>query len=202
MDTRVCSRLGASMLLGAGVTTLVLLLMHALIEPEEMFLEDRPPGGTLTFLPVIEDEPPERDRQPPDKPPQPDEPPPPPPLADFEDGGVVLTDDFLPPHTDPPTGPQGPVMSDGDALPVVKVTPVYPTRAAERGIEGHVLVEFTIDKLGRVVDVSIVDADPRGVFDRAALKAVERFRYKPRVVNGKAIPVSGVQHLVSFELNE
>lgn len=93
-------------------------------------------------------------------------------------------------------------MSDGDALPVVKVTPVYPARAAERGIEGHVLVEFTIDTLGRVADIAVVHADPRGVFDRAALKAVERFRYKPRVVNGIAIPVSGVQHLVSFELNE
>lgn len=202
MDTRVGSRLGASILLGAAVTSLVLLLMHALIKPDETFLENEPPGGTVTFLPLLEDEPPEARRHPPVKPPEPDEAPPPPPPAVFDDGTVAFNESFTAPSSDPPTGPRGLAMSDGDALPVVKVTPIYPARAAERGIEGHVLVEFTIDKLGRVVDIAVVHADPRGVFDRAALKAVERFRYKPRVVNGIAIPVSGVQHLVSFELNE
>jgi protein TonB len=49
--------------------------------------------------------------------------------------------------------------------------------------------------------VQVIEAEPRGMFERAALKAVERFRYKPRVVNGEATTVNGVQHLVTFELS-
>jgi periplasmic protein TonB len=69
------------------------------------------------------------------------------------------------------------------------------------GIEGYVLLQFTIDELGRVVNPSGIEAQPRGVFDGAGLKAVERFKYKPRVVDGRAVPVTGVQHLLTFNLS-
>ena len=187
--------------LGAVVTSLVLLLMQSLIHSDGAAVEEPPPGHTLSFVPVIEDRAPEETDRKPQQPPKPQAPPPPPRISSFDP--VAVGDGFSvdPPEAAPPIGPAGSTLSDGDALPIVKVRPVYPQRALTRGIEGHVLVQFTIDELGRVVNATVLHAEPRGVFERAALQAVERFRYKPRVVNGEAIPVSGVQHRLSFELD-
>jgi protein TonB len=66
--------------------------------------------------------------------------------------------------------------SDGDYLPIVKVAAIYPRRAQSRGIEGFVIVEFTVTKTGAVTSPSVVQAEPEGVFDRAALDAVVKFK--------------------------
>ncbi|WP_159822678.1 energy transducer TonB [Colwellia sp. 20A7] len=90
---------------------------------------------------------------------------------------------------------------DGDYLPIVKVAAVYPRRAQSRGIEGYVIVEFTVTKTGAVTSPIVVQAEPEGVFDRAALDAVVKFKYKPRVVDGVAMSVAGVQNKISFEID-
>ncbi len=92
--------------------------------------------------------------------------------------------------------------SDGEYLPIVKVAPVYPRRAQSRGIEGWVLLRFTVTESGSVINPEVVDAEPPNTFDRAAMKAVERFKYKPRVVNGEAQQVHGVEHLITFKLDD
>lgn len=202
MTRTTLPRLTAAITLGAGLTTLVLLLMQSLIESDQLPWADPASAGTLTFLPAIDEMPAVVERNPPRKPPDPVAPPPPPNVVrDHFTGAGTSGVEITPPRLDDPQGPAAGGLSDGEALPVVKVRPVYPSRAQQQGIEGYVLVEFTIDELGRVVDVHVVEAKPRGSFERAALKAVERFRYKPRVVNGQAMPVSGVRHLVSFELD-
>lgn len=91
--------------------------------------------------------------------------------------------------------------SDGDYLPIVKVAAIYPRRAQSRGIEGFVVVEFTVTKTGAVTNPLIIHAEPEGVFDRAALDAVVKFKYKPRVVDGVAMAVGGVQNKISFEID-
>jgi len=91
--------------------------------------------------------------------------------------------------------------SDGDYLPIVKVAPVYPRRAQSRGLEGYVVVEFTVTKNGSVRDPLVIEAKPEGVFDRAAMDAAIKFKYKPRVVDGVAMEVSGVQNKISFEID-
>jgi protein TonB len=91
--------------------------------------------------------------------------------------------------------------SDGDYLPIVKVAAVYPRRAQARGIEGFVIVEFTVTKTGAVTSPEVLHAEPEGVFDRAALDAVVKFKYKPRVVDGVAMAVAGVQNKISFEID-
>lgn len=91
--------------------------------------------------------------------------------------------------------------NDGDYLPIVKVAAIYPRRAQARGIEGFVIVEFTVTKTGAVVNPVVVHAEPEGVFDRAALNAVIKFKYKPRVVDGVAMSVAGVQNKISFEID-
>lgn len=97
-------------------------------------------------------------------------------------------------------GPNLGAPTDGDYLPLVRIQPQYPRRAAERGIEGYVIVELTVTPLGTVENVRVVEADPPGYFEREAIRAAEKFKYKPKVVNGEAIPVDGVQYLFTFEL--
>lgn len=200
MNHPVATRLAGAIVLGAGVTTLVLLLMQSLIESDENPVEAEKPAPPLSFVRLLDDDPIDVRRDPPSPPPEPDQPPPPPRMTLHGDPGPQTIAVFTPPEPETPTGPGGAGMSEGEALPIVKVRPVYPRNAISRGIEGHVLVQFTIDTVGRVTDVEVLEASPRGVFERAAVQAVERFRYKPRVVNGQPTPVR-VQHRLTFELD-
>lgn len=92
--------------------------------------------------------------------------------------------------------------SDGDYLPLVRVQPQYPRRAQERGIEGFVIVELTVAADGTVPPESIVvlQAEPKGYFERAAIKAAQKFKYKPKVINGKGQEVTGVTYKFSFNM--
>lgn len=103
-----------------------------------------------------------------------------------------------PPRVDP--GPTFKGLADGAAVPLVRVAPQYPTSAASRGTEGWVIIRFNVDEYGSVVEPEIIDAQPKGVFDRAAMKAIQKFKYKPKVVDGIARPFSGVQYRFTFEL--
>ena len=96
----------------------------------------------------------------------------------------------------------GDYTSDGEYLPMYKVKPQYPRRAQQRGIEGWVVVEFTVTETGTVEDPVVSSSDPPGIFDRAAINAALKFKYKPRVVDGKAIRVSGVKNRIIFELED
>ena len=93
------------------------------------------------------------------------------------------------------------LTSDGEYLPLVRMEPQYPRRAAERGIEGWVTVEFTVTEDGTVADPFVLEAEPENIFNRAALKAVLRFKYKPKVVNGVAQSVEGVRTRFTFQMD-
>lgn len=94
--------------------------------------------------------------------------------------------------------------TDGDYLPLVAIAPQYPTRAAQRGIQGWCLVSFTVDGLGNVIEESIqvVDAEPTNIFDRSSLRAAARFKFQPRVVDGEGVNVDGVQYLFRYQLED
>jgi len=85
-------------------------------------------------------------------------------------------------------------------VPLVKVAPIYPNRAASRGIEGWVRVEFTIRADGSVADAVVVQAKPEVVFDNAALDAINQWQFKPKMVNGVAVPQRAAQQL-QFKLD-
>ena len=91
---------------------------------------------------------------------------------------------------------------DGEYLPIVKVAPIYPRRAQTRGITGYCIVEYTVTKTGSIRDPQPVDCQPQGIFERASVKAAEKFKYKPRVVDGEAIEVAGVQNKFTYELEK
>jgi periplasmic protein TonB len=89
---------------------------------------------------------------------------------------------------------------DGDVIPVVQPRPDYPRRAVMGNIEGWVQVRFTVTAIGTVRDAVVVDSEPETVFDDAALEAISRWRYNPRVENGAAVERPGLQTVVRFEL--
>ena len=92
---------------------------------------------------------------------------------------------------------------DGEYLPIVKVAPIYPRRAQTRGITGYCIVTYTVTTTGAIRDPYVeneTDCSPKGIFERASLKAALKFKYKPRVVDGPAIEVAGVQNKFTYEL--
>jgi protein TonB len=99
-----------------------------------------------------------------------------------------------PPRTGLPFG------VDRDATPVVRVDPTYPPRQQANGIEGWVQVRFTVTAVGTVRDAIVVASEPKKVFDEAALEAVARWRYNPKVDGGVAVERVGLQALIRFEL--
>ena len=94
--------------------------------------------------------------------------------------------------------------TDGDYLPLVAIAPQYPTRAAQRGIEGWCLVSFTVNGLGSVVEetITVVDAEPPQIFNRSSVRAAARFKFQPRVEDGIGVEVAGVQYLFRYQLED
>ncbi|MGH7897794.1 MAG: energy transducer TonB [Candidatus Binatia bacterium] len=90
--------------------------------------------------------------------------------------------------------------SDRDVMPLVQIHPDYPPRAQSRGIEGWVVVQFTITPAGTVRDATVVEAQPKGMFDDAAIKAVSRWKYNPKVEEGVPVERRGVQVKLTFKL--
>lgn len=92
--------------------------------------------------------------------------------------------------------------ADGDYLPLVKIRPTYPEYALGRGIEGYVIVEFTVTRKGTTRNVRVVEADPPDVFNKAAIEAATEFEYKPRIVDGSPIEVKGVKNKIIFRFED
>jgi protein TonB len=90
--------------------------------------------------------------------------------------------------------------ADRDAVPLVRVEPEYPMRARQRGIEGWVMVRFNVNKAGAVADPAVVKSHPGTIFDKAALAAVRRWRYNPKIQQGKAVERHGLETIVSFDM--
>ncbi|MDA0953905.1 MAG: TonB family protein [Proteobacteria bacterium] len=91
---------------------------------------------------------------------------------------------------------------DGEYLPIVKVAPIYPRRAQTRGISGYCIVEYVVTRTGSIRDPIAIDCSPQGVFESASVRAAEKFKYKPRVVDGEPIEVAGVQNKFTYELEQ
>ena len=126
--------------------------------------------------------------------------------------------DTLPPEFDitPPTdinnsaprpkmnfkGKRSGVFADGSYVPIFKVPPIYPRRAQERGIEGCVMLEFAVTKLGSVRDPVVLWSQPNGMFDRAATRAALKFKYKPMIRDGNPVEVTGVLNQITFVIED
>ena len=87
-----------------------------------------------------------------------------------------------------------------NVIPLVRIPPTYPMRAANRRIQGWVKVEFTITKEGKVKDAIVVASKPSSIFNSAALKAIKRWKFKPHIIAGEAYEQRAAQTL-EFKLS-
>jgi|TARA_B110000196_G_C21121472_1_gene653438 protein TonB len=210
-------RLSVSVIVGIIVTLALFYLMQALISGADSALSEDRLGNLVDFVRVKKDEEVNAKKRQPKKPPPPDEPPPDVPPQDFnvsvDKSGFSLNDLDMNVAVDVGSGGFG--ISDGEYLPIVKVQPQYPRRALSRGLEGWVIVEFTVTAQGMVADPVVINNcgwiktprsegqcvdKPNSVFDSAAMKAAIKFKYKPKIIDGNPVATGGVQNKISFEL--
>lgn len=107
--------------------------------------------------------------------------------------------------TSPITFDNPPIMltpQDTGATPIVRSEPKYPITAAKEGIEGWVKLNFTISDTGQVLDANVIDAEPKRMFNREAVKALKRWKYRPKMVNGKAIIQPNQTIVLEFKLQK
>lgn len=91
---------------------------------------------------------------------------------------------------------------DGEATPIVRIEPKYPIQAARDGKEGWVRLRFTINEVGGVEDVEVIDAEPKRVFDKEAKRALRKWKYKPKMEEGKALRQPGMTVQLDFKLDQ
>jgi len=96
--------------------------------------------------------------------------------------------------------PGGGNMGDGEAIPMVIIQPRYPRKAAMEGIEGWVKFKFTIAPDGSPKNVELIDAQPRRIFERDARRAIYKWKFKPNVVDGKAVEQHNMVYTMQFQL--
>lgn len=200
------ARYGVGLALAIAVTFLLLWSMQALIAGGQNALTEAPRGNVLDFIRLKKDQPLAKKERKPQKPAKPKTPPPAmqaPQMQQANPNANTVSSSFTA-DIQADTGLSGGLnleAGDGDYLPIVKVAPIYPRRAQSRGIEGYVIVEFVVTKNGSVRDVVVVDAQPADIFNRAAIDAASKFKYKPRVVDGITTEVAGVQNRITFEID-
>jgi protein TonB len=90
--------------------------------------------------------------------------------------------------------------SDRDAVPQVRIQPDYPIQARQKGIEGWVDVKFTVGVDGSVRDAVVVNAQPKRIFDRAAIQAVKGWKYNPKIEDGRPVERRGLRVRIRFQL--
>jgi protein TonB len=91
-------------------------------------------------------------------------------------------------------------MFDGDLLPLQRIPPAYPRDAARAGVTGWVTLELVVNADGSVRSAKVTDSKPRGVFEASAVQAVMRWKFKPKIENGKPVEQRGSQK-IDFNLN-
>ena len=184
-------------LISFTITTGLLLLMRYFVATDDAAYAEGPALKRLVFQRTVMDPEPPARRPPPKRPPPVEPPPLNPVKLKVDPVGPPSFHDPVP----PPPPPGGPVLAEG-RLPIPFLTPApeYPQRALARGIEGWVLVGFTIAETGAVVDAVVVDAHPPGFFDAAALRALARYKYRPQLVAGVPTATPGMLLRIHFEI--
>ena len=120
-----------------------------------------------------------------------------PPVVDIDGSVTTFTGEYQPPkHGGLPR------IYNSQLVLALGVPPVYPGPAIQKRIEGYVIVGFSVNAAGGVVDPVVIESSPPGVFDKSAIKAIRRFKYKARMVDGKAVATTGQQYMFSFKLED
>lgn len=93
-------------------------------------------------------------------------------------------------------------LPDGEARPIVRVNPKYPSIAAQKGIEGWVLLAFDINAIGEVVNVKVIESEPKRIFDKAAKQALKKWKYRAKSANGNAVSQTNLTVQLDFTMSQ
>jgi protein TonB len=200
-------RLAIGLLLGLVITAGLFWMMQYLIATADRSLNESKTGALLDFVRLKRDETIQRRQLKPKKPPLPEAPPPQPPtpkLESLDPSAEKIAISAVPVETDiEMSGGFSLGVGEGDYLPIVKVAPIYPARALQRGLEGFCVVMYTVTNLGTIKDPVIIESQcTSSLFHRSSLQAALKFKYKPRVIDGEAVEVPGVQNKFTYEIIE
>ena len=200
-------RLIIGLIVSLAVTLSLFWLMQYLIETADRTLNDDGAGNLVDFVRVKRDEAIERRQLKPKKPPPPEQAPPQPPtpqLDNLDANAEKVAISAVPVETDiEMTGGFSLGVGEGDYLPIVKVAPIYPNRALTRGVEGYCVVQYTVTRQGTTRDPFVIeDQCTSSLFHRASVNAALKFKYKPRIMDGEAVEVPGVQNKFTYEITE
>ena len=181
---------------GTVVSFASILLMALLIATGEVSLDDMKLRKIVdVVMPVRDPELIDSVERPEEAEPEPDQLPPEVDIENIED----LLDQSVNPNLNFKRRRSG-VFMDGSYVPIFQVPPQYPRRAAERGIEGCVVLKYVVTEVGSVRDPEVIQSIPQGIFDRAAIRAALRYKYKPLIRDGNAVEVEGVTQRITFVL--
>ncbi|WP_286272242.1 energy transducer TonB [Thalassotalea hakodatensis] len=96
----------------------------------------------------------------------------------------------------------GAQLANQEARPIIRSNPRYPREALQRGLEGWVRLAFDINKIGEVINIQVVDSQPKRVFDKAAKQALKRWKYKAKSIDGKPIIQTGFTVQLDFNMQQ
>jgi len=216
-------RRAALLLLHFGICIVIAAVITVLLFRLDSFLVSQPKtyetsGSRVKLLDFVRVQPDDyvrvKERRLTSKPPPPNRPPPPPRMRVQSDVAVESsTLDIDLPDIEVGFGGSGPYLGvwrgraagdpnpDGDVIPIVRIAPQYPRQALLEGIEGWVRLEFVINPDGTVADPAVTDAEPPRIFNTSAMRAILRWKFKPRIVDGKPVPRRGAQ-IIEFKLED
>jgi periplasmic protein TonB len=206
-------RFAVSAVIGLAVALALFFVMDTLISRRQS--PDREPssGGLVDFIRIKPDEVTRlKQRVQPKAPPPPKQPPLPPQarVAERSAPQPLALNIEMPQITVPVSTGNGPYVgqwsagdpaAEGDVIPIVRINPQWPREALLDGVEGWVLVEFTILGDGSVTDPVVRESEPAHLFDREAMRAILKWKFKPRIVDGVAVSRRAVQR-IDFVLNQ
>jgi len=203
------SRLILGVVLGIFVVAALFWAMQAMIKMADQGLQEKEPFKMIDFVEVKVDNTPVKKRKPPEKPPRPDKPPkqpPPPKLANPNVKANTISVSAAQVEAQVDLNDAGfsvGAIGEGEYLPIVKIAPIYPPRAAERGTEGHCTIVYTVTKSGATANHRVDESDCTSrLFHRASINAAKKFKYKPTVRNGEAIDVPNVKNRFRYSLSK
>ncbi|KZN38846.1 energy transducer TonB [Pseudoalteromonas luteoviolacea] len=188
--------------IGAMVVTFGLFaFMQQLISQERQLIDSPPPDIDVFISQELKDSPVKERKTLPPKPKPLPKAPPKPVTQHVSTPGVNVDIGIEHQFTSAPITINNTLQAtDTQATPLVRVDPSYPVQAARDGIEGWVQLEFSISSTGQVIDAKVVSAEPKRIFNRAALKALKRWKYRPQMADGKAIVQTGQSVMLEFKL--
>jgi protein TonB len=190
-------------LIAATITFGLFWVMQALVGVAGEML-DAKPSSIVDFVRLKRDTRPETKKREIPKQKKPDQPPPPPQMDFSQNLNPDASAGEIVPIVDASLGlvavDLGGGGSDRDVVPLVRVEPRYPMSAKQQGVEGWVELMYTITKLGTVKDIVVTAANPGTVFNRAAIQAVSKWKYNPKIEHGEAVERPRVRQRIKFQL--